>query len=103
VIFIPFTVCSSCRRKFVVCPFVDEETNGSYPFVNGQNGFNGLNGLNGFAHLCIEYTERRQYFHNSVQTNRFSFSSSQRTLEMIEATVCFRHKNCEKYSLKHST
>ncbi len=23
--------------KFVVCPFVDEETNGSYPFANGLN------------------------------------------------------------------
>jgi hypothetical protein len=31
----PFTVCSSCKRKFVVCPFVDEETSGSYPFANG--------------------------------------------------------------------
>ncbi len=36
---------SSCKRKFVVCPFVGEETNGSYPFANG------LNGQNGFAHL----------------------------------------------------
>jgi hypothetical protein len=36
----PFTVCSSCKQKFVVCPFVDEETNTSYPFANG------------FAHLC---------------------------------------------------
>jgi hypothetical protein len=25
----PFTVCSSCKRKFVVCPFVHEVTNGS--------------------------------------------------------------------------
>jgi hypothetical protein len=31
----PFTVCSSCKRKFFVCPFVDEETNGSYRFANG--------------------------------------------------------------------
>jgi hypothetical protein len=31
----PFTVCKSCKRKFVVCPFVDDETNGSYPFANG--------------------------------------------------------------------
>jgi hypothetical protein len=23
-----FTICSSCKRKFVICPFVDEETNG---------------------------------------------------------------------------
>jgi hypothetical protein len=39
-----FTICSSCKRKFVVCPFVDEETNESYPFANG---------LNGIAHLCL--------------------------------------------------
>jgi hypothetical protein len=37
-----FTVCSSCKRKFVLCPFVDEETNGSYPFANGLNRLNGL-------------------------------------------------------------
>jgi hypothetical protein len=34
------TVCSLCKQKFVVCPFVDEETNGSYPFANGLNGLN---------------------------------------------------------------
>ncbi len=28
----PFTICSSCKQKFSVCPFV-----GSYPFANGQN------------------------------------------------------------------
>ncbi len=28
-----FTICSSCKRKFVVCPFVDKETSGSYPFT----------------------------------------------------------------------
>jgi hypothetical protein len=38
-----FTVCSLCRRKFVVCPFVDEETSGSYSFANGLNKANGLN------------------------------------------------------------
>jgi hypothetical protein len=27
----------SCKRKFVVCPFVEEEINGSYPFANGLN------------------------------------------------------------------
>jgi hypothetical protein len=31
----PFTVCSSCKRKFAVCPFVAEVTNGSYPFAKG--------------------------------------------------------------------
>jgi hypothetical protein len=46
-----FTVCSSCKQKFVVCPLVDEETNGSYPIANGPNGLNGLNGLNGPAYL----------------------------------------------------
>jgi hypothetical protein len=34
----PFVVCSLCKRKFVVCLFVDEETKGSYPFANGLNG-----------------------------------------------------------------
>jgi hypothetical protein len=34
----PFTVSSSCEQQFVVCPFVDEETSGSYPFVNGLDG-----------------------------------------------------------------
>jgi hypothetical protein len=34
----PFTVCSSCKRKFVVFPLVDEETNGGYPFANELNG-----------------------------------------------------------------
>jgi hypothetical protein len=23
-------VCSSCKQKFIICTFVDEETNGSY-------------------------------------------------------------------------
>jgi hypothetical protein len=31
----PFTVCSLRKRNFVNCPFVEEETNGSYPFANG--------------------------------------------------------------------
>jgi hypothetical protein len=34
-----FTVCSLYKWNFVVCLFVDEETNGSYPFSNGLNGF----------------------------------------------------------------
>jgi hypothetical protein len=38
----PFTICSSCKQKLVVCPFVDEETNGNNPFPNGLNGLNGL-------------------------------------------------------------
>jgi hypothetical protein len=37
----PFAVCSSCKWKFV-CPFVNEETSGSYPFASGPNRLNGL-------------------------------------------------------------
>jgi hypothetical protein len=40
----PFTVWSSCKWKFVICPFLDKETNGSYPLANGHNGL---------AHLCL--------------------------------------------------
>jgi hypothetical protein len=29
----PFTACSLCKRKFVICLFVDKERNGSYPFA----------------------------------------------------------------------
>ncbi len=29
----PVTDCSSCKQEFVLCPFVYEETNGSYPLV----------------------------------------------------------------------
>ncbi len=49
----PFTVCSSYKQKFVLCPLVDKETNGSCPFANR---FNGLNGLNGLAHLWKQAT-----------------------------------------------
>ncbi len=34
----PFTVYSSCKREFVVCPFADQETNGSHPFAKGLKG-----------------------------------------------------------------
>jgi hypothetical protein len=33
-------IYSSCKWKFVVCPFVNEETNGSYLFANGLNRLN---------------------------------------------------------------
>jgi hypothetical protein len=33
-----FTTCSSCIWNFVVCPFVDKETNGSYPIAS-QHSF----------------------------------------------------------------
>ncbi len=42
IFFNPFTVCLSCKRKFVICPFVYEETHASYPFANELNGLNGL-------------------------------------------------------------
>jgi hypothetical protein len=38
----PFTSCSLCKRKFVVCPFVDEEATGNYSFENGLNGLSHL-------------------------------------------------------------
>jgi hypothetical protein len=38
----PFTVCSSRKRKFDVCPFVDKETNRSNPFANRLNGLTHL-------------------------------------------------------------
>ncbi len=40
-----FSIWSAYKQKFVVCPFVQEETNGSYSFTNGINGINRLNGL----------------------------------------------------------
>jgi hypothetical protein len=39
-----FTVCSSCKGKFVVCPIFYEEINGSNPCGNG---------LSGLAHLWL--------------------------------------------------
>ncbi len=45
----PSSVCSSCKRKFVLCPFFDEETNGSFPCANE------LDGLTGLAHLLYAY------------------------------------------------
>ncbi len=44
------TICSPCKRKFVVCLFVNEETNASYPFANGLNGLNGL--AHPWAYIC---------------------------------------------------
>jgi hypothetical protein len=36
----PFTVCSLCKGKFVVCSCVFQEINKSYPFANELNGLN---------------------------------------------------------------
>ncbi len=60
----PFTVCSSWKRKFVICPFLDKETNRWYLFANG------LNGLNGLAHLwkiCVN----RAWWHPRETTPAF--------------------------------
>ncbi len=45
----PFTVCTSCKRMFVGCLLVDEETNRSCPFAKGLDRLYALNRL---AHLC---------------------------------------------------
>jgi hypothetical protein len=45
---LPFAHRANGSLSFVVCPFIDEETNGSYPFANG---------LSGLAHLCTETVE----------------------------------------------
>jgi hypothetical protein len=42
VILNPFTVYSSRKWKFVACPFINKETNGTIAFANGQNELNGL-------------------------------------------------------------
>ncbi len=39
----PFNIYSLCQLDSVICRFVGEETNGSYPFANK---------LNVLAHLC---------------------------------------------------
>jgi hypothetical protein len=36
---------SSRKSKFILCPFFDQETNGSYPFANGLNGLADLSNL----------------------------------------------------------
>jgi hypothetical protein len=46
-----FTVCSSCKQKFVVCMFVDKEANRGYHFANGLNGLNGLKDLSIYVNL----------------------------------------------------
>ncbi len=51
-----FTVCSLCKRKFVICRLsICSQRKQSYPFANRLNGLNGLNGIYrqiGLAHLC---------------------------------------------------
>ncbi len=51
----PFTVCKSCRWKFIICLFVYEETNGSYPFANELIGLAQLP-INAFEKIGITDT-----------------------------------------------
>jgi hypothetical protein len=60
----PLTVCSSCKRKFVFCPFVDEVTNANYPFAHG------LNVLNELAHLCRLPIKREEYSNRGQQNGQ---------------------------------
>jgi hypothetical protein len=46
----PFTICSSYKQKFVVSPFVEEETYKNYMFAIEVNG---LNGLNVFTNISV--------------------------------------------------
>ncbi len=46
----PFTICSSCEQKFVVSPFVEEETYKNYMFAIEVKG---LNGLNVFTNISV--------------------------------------------------
>ncbi len=61
-------VCSSCKQKFVVCPFVDEETNRSYPFadrlINGRL-INGLNRLKQTYPSMLLSRPQTSHFSNS--------------------------------------
>ncbi len=58
---LPFA--NRAKRRFAVCPFVDEEKNGSYSFANGLNGKNRLKGL---ARLCIYKTPKRRESYGQV-------------------------------------
>ncbi len=69
----PFTVCASCKLKFVICPFVDEETNKSYPFANGLSGLNLLNRLKGFAHLWKLPRNVLKYKDNFILRGKLSY------------------------------
>jgi hypothetical protein len=62
----PFTAFSSCKRKFVVFPFVNPFTNGNYPFVNGLNGLNKLNRL---VYLCL-FSSRTIFFPGQLVEKR---------------------------------
>ncbi len=61
-----FTVCSSCKQKFFICPFADKETNKSYTFANR---------LNGLAHLC------------AIHKNNFDFGNLTRGLYFGPKTI----------------
>ncbi len=76
-----FTVCSSCKGKFVVCPFVDEEINRIYLFAKG---------LNGLAYLWMDMIVNPFYL--SIQ-NAFLFSVLVWGLLYIKDAICNQIKN----------
>jgi hypothetical protein len=74
---------------FVLCPFVCEETNGSYLSANGLdvlNGLNRLNELNGLAHLWANLTEERN---NGSEKFLQSSLDSLQTLGRGDFSACF--------------
>jgi hypothetical protein len=77
----PFTVCSWCKRKVVICLFVDQETNGSYLFANGLNGLNGLYGL---AHL---------HLHTAAACYIYSVCQLLTAIQLLPATQLFSAVN----------
>jgi hypothetical protein len=102
----PFTVCSSCERKFVVCPFV-VETNGSYPFpfANRLNGLNGLADLLLFLSLCLSLTlspslsisdSLRLSFSLSVSfsSSIYFYASLPFSLSVTPVSVSLSHSSC---------
>jgi hypothetical protein len=74
--------------KFVICPFVDEETNGSYPFAKG------------LAHLCrydieapsIFIPVHRQYVHSSDSHPEVSDSAGSILSSLGHFTLLFNTK-----------
>ncbi len=79
----PFAVCSSCKRKFVVCLFVYFETNGSCPFANGLNGITHL----GYF-LYIHFALQDRFFFSKRQPTRQSAKYYPRTV--LPQSIYFR-------------
>ncbi len=84
-----FTICSLCKQKFVVCLFVDKETNGSYPFANG---------LNRLAHLC-----RLAFFlcHNTIMLTQYISLRREAYLPEQSCHVPFSHSQIPPLNWVH--